>query len=102
MKTTLLILAAALAFAIVHPMGAEQNTLTSDSSEVRALREKVASLEAQLLELRKKIEAMEKRPVITQALPAQPGLNPPANGIPRTFNGELYYIVPLEKGAATR
>src|SRR4030095_10165869 len=101
MKATLLISAAARPLAIVCPMGAEQKD-TSDSSEVRALREKVASLEAQVLELRKKIEAMEKRPVITQAPPAQPGLNPPANGIPRTFNGDLYYIVPLEKGPAGR
>jgi hypothetical protein len=102
MKATLLISAAALLFAIVCPMGAEQKDTSSDSSEVRALREKVASLEAQVLELRKKIDAMEKRPVITQAQLAQPGLNPPANGIPRTFNGELYYIVPLEKGAPGR
>ena len=102
MKATLLISAAALLFAIVCPMGAEQKDTSSDSSEVRALREKMASLEAQVLELRKKVEAMEKRPVITQALPAQPGINPPANGIPRTFNGELYYIVPLEKDGAKR
>jgi hypothetical protein len=102
MKTTLLIPAAALLLAIVFPMAAEQKDTSSESSEVRALREKVASLEAQVSELRKKVEVMEKRPVLTQALPAQPGTNAPANGIPRTFNGELYYIVPLEKGAAGR
>jgi len=102
MKTILFISAAALLLAVVYPIGAEQKSLSSDTSEVGALRQKVASLEAQVLELRKKIEAMEKRPVITQALPVQPGANPPANGIPRTFNGELYYIVPLEKGASGR
>ena len=102
MKTALLIPAAALAFAIVSPMVAEQKDTSFASSEVRALREKVASLEAQVLELQKKVELLERRPPLTQALPAQPGANSPANGIPRTFNGELYYIVPLEKGGSGR
>jgi hypothetical protein len=102
MKTTLWISAAALLLAIISPMGAEQKDISSESAEVRALREKVASLETQVLEFRKKIETLEKRPVIGQTLPATPGTNPPANGIPRTFNGELYYIVPLEKGALGR
>jgi hypothetical protein len=102
MKTTLLISGAALLLAIICPIAAEQKSLSSDTSDASELRRKIASLEAQVIELRKKIEAMEKRPVLTQALPAQPGTNAPANGIPRTFNGELYYIVPLEKGSGVR
>ena len=52
------------------------------------LRRKVAELEAKLT----------RRPVvrIQPPVPAQPGV--PKGAIPREFNGEPYYIIPLEAG----
>ena len=97
MKTTLFISITALALAILHSVGAER---ANTPSEMQELRQKVVALEEQVRELQKKIESFEKRPAFTSVGPTPPGVNPPANGIPRRFNGDLYYIVPLQNQEA--
>jgi hypothetical protein len=74
-----------------------------DENDVAALSEKLRKLEEEVSALRRRLEELGQQPAL-RFQPAPPRLltpgdpeNPPPGWIPREFNGQRYYAVPLAR-----
>jgi hypothetical protein len=98
-KASFILIAALLAAAPAPlPVRAadDESDVAALSKKLRKLEEEVSALRRRLAELGKQ-PSLERQPAVPLLLAPGESENPPPGWIPRKFNGQRYYAVPLDR-----